>query len=118
MYVGGAHRAHVVRRRLQSRQLVSAMMLLSHVLHFYFFIVLARGWSSGAPTETCSDIYPAGHNGTNSLDLQANPYRLDLTAFDELGGTLYYVADQCYKSELATLCASRQPGFMVNYIYT
>ena len=69
-----------------------------HVLHLSLLVVLARGMSSGAPAAACSDIYPTGHGGGGSQDLQTNPYSLDLTEFNELGGTLYYVPEQTYES--------------------
>ena len=58
---------------------------------------------NGAPAEACSDIYPSGHGGS-SQDLQENPFSLDLTALDELGGTLYYVPEETYEREMTCYC--------------
>ena len=59
----------------------------------------AHAYPSGAPEEACSNIYPSGHGGM-SQDLQENPFALNFTMFDEIGGTIYYVPEATYTSEL------------------
>ena len=71
------------------------MLFFSCVL---YIILKIHGLPSGAPGEACIKVYPVGHGGT-SQDLQENPYSLDLSMFDELGGTLYYVPEQTYGSK-------------------
>ena len=58
----------------------------------------AHAYPSGAPAEACSNIYPSGHGGM-SQDLQENPFALNLTDFDEIGGSVYYVPETTYNSE-------------------
>ena len=73
-------------------------ILQVHVLKLLLLMHLqAQGMPSGAPAEACNNVYPNGHGGT-SQDLRENPYSLDLTHFNELGGTLYYVPEETYES--------------------
>ena len=74
-------------------------MLVLQLLQLSLLVLQVRGMPSGAPAEACSDVYPTGHGGA-SQDLQENPFSLDLTVLDELGGTLYYVPGETYESEM------------------
>lgn len=53
---------------------------------------------SGAPAEACTHVYPS-HGGT-SQDIRDNPFYLNMTEFDEIGGTFYYLPETTYGSEL------------------
>lgn len=73
------------------------------LLQLFLLVLQVRGMPNGAPAEACSDIYPSGHGGS-SQDLQENPFSLDLNVLNELGGTLYYVPEETYESEMTCYC--------------
>ena len=78
------------------------------ILQLCLFVLQAQSMPSGAPIEACSNVYPTGHGGI-SQDLQQNPFSLHISAvFDVLGGTLYYVPEQTYESELIIIMNETQ----------
>ena len=76
------------------------IMLLLRIIQLSLLAVVVQGNATGAPLAACADVHPTGHTGS-SQDLQTNPYSLNLTSFDELGGTLYYLPDRTYESEFS-----------------
>ena len=61
--------------------------------------VAVHCYSTGAPSQACTDIYPEGHTGP-SLDCSTSPFQLSLSDFDETyGGEFYYVPQESYTCE-------------------
>lgn len=70
-----------------------------YLLHMSLLVLQVHSMPSGAPAEACSHVYPNGHGGT-SQDIRDSPFYLNMGEFDELGGTLYYVPETTYGSQL------------------
>jgi hypothetical protein len=54
----------------------------------------SEGFSSGAPSEACSTLSPNPFDHGAPPQTSEVPYEVDLSAFDDGGGTLSYVPGQ------------------------